>query len=138
MNIPLLLDTCAVIWIVSDQPIAKEAREAVAGALEADEPVFVSPISAWEIGLLASRGRMSMPMSPEKWFERLLEAPGLHLAAMSPRILIASSFLPGRSPKDPADRIIAATAREFDYCVVTRDRRLLDYAGSGYCRALPC
>ena len=138
MNIPLLLDTCAVLWIASDQPIAKEARAAVAGALEADEPVFVSPISAWEIGLLASRGRISMPMSPEKWFERLLEAPGLHLAAMPPRILIASSFLPGASPQDPADRIIAATAREFEYCVVTRDRRLLDYAGSGYCRALAC
>ena len=138
MNIPLLLDTCAAIWIASDQPIAKEARDAVAGALEADEPVFVSPISAWEIGLLASRDRISMPMSPEKWFERLLEAPGLHLAAVPPRVLIASSFLPGASPKDPADRIIAATAREFDYCVVTRDRRLLDYAGSGYCRALPC
>ena len=138
MNIPLLLDTCAVVWIASDQPIAKEAREAVASALEADEPVFVSPISAWEIGLLASRGRISMPMSPEKWFERLLEAPGLHLAEMSPRLLIASSFLPGARPKDPADRIIVATAREHDYCVVTRDRRLLDYAEQGYCRALPC
>ena len=138
MSAPLLLDTCAVIWIAGDQLIAKEAHDAVASALEADEPVFVSPISAWEIGLLAARGRLSMPMSPEKWFERLLEAPGLHLADMSPRILIASSFLPGLLPEDPADRIIAATAREYDYRVVTRDRRLLEYAELGYCRALPC
>ena len=77
-------------------------------------------------------------MSPEKWFERLLEAPGVSLADMSPHVLIASSFLPGAHPKDPADRIIAATAREYGYCVVTRDRRLLAYADSGYCRALIC
>lgn len=138
MNIPLLLDTCAVIWIANGQPIASLAHDAVAAALNAGEPVFVSPISAWEIGMLSSRGRISITMSPEKWFERFLDAPGLRLAEMSPRVLIASSFLPGRSPKDPSDRIIAATARECDYCVVTRDRRLIDYADSGYCRVLPC
>ncbi len=137
-NIRLLLDTCAAIWIANDQPIAKDARDAVVGALEAEEPVFVSPITAWEIGILASRGRISLRMSPEKWFERLLDQPGVTLADMSPRVLIASSFLPGAHPKDPADRIIAATAREYGFCVVTRDRRLLAYAQSGYCRALNC
>jgi PIN domain nuclease of toxin-antitoxin system len=79
INIRLLLDTCAVLWIANDQPIAKEARDAVVRALEAEEPVFVSPITAWEIGLLAARGRISLRMSPEKWFERMLEAPGVTL-----------------------------------------------------------
>jgi PIN domain nuclease of toxin-antitoxin system len=74
-------------------------------------------------------------MSPEKWFDRLLPAPGVHLAEMPPTVLIASSFPPGDKP---ADRIIAATAREYDLSVVTRDRRLLAYAESGYCRALAC
>jgi PIN domain nuclease of toxin-antitoxin system len=138
MTAHLLLDTCAVIWIAGNQAIAKSAREAIVGALEADESVFVSPISAWEIGLLAARGRISLQMSPARWFERFLEAPGVRLADMSPNVLIASSFLPGAHPKDPADRIIAATAREYDYRVVTRDRRLLDYAESGYCRAVQC
>ena len=41
----------------------------------ADEPVYVSPITAWEVGLLAARGRISLRMSPEKWFDRLLDAP---------------------------------------------------------------
>ena len=138
MNIPLLLDTCAVIWVAGAQLIAREARDAIAGALEADEPVFVSPISAWEIGLLAQRGRISLQMSPEKWFERFLEAPGVYLADMAPNVLIASSFLPGAHPKDPADRIIAATAREYGYRIVTRDRRLLAYAELGHCLALVC
>ncbi|MGD1037483.1 MAG: type II toxin-antitoxin system VapC family toxin [Roseiarcus sp.] len=138
MNASLLLDTCAVIWIANDQPIGEDARHAIAAALQADEPVFISPISAWEIGLLASRGRITLQMSPQKWFERLMEAPGVRLADMPPSVLVASSFLPGDSPKDPADRIIAATAREYDYRVVTRDRRLLAYAESGHCRALVC
>ena len=138
MSDPLLLDTCAVIWIANDEPIGEEARSAIAAALAADETVFVSPITAWEIGLLAARGRISLQMSPEKWFDRLLGAPGVRLADMPPSVLIASSYLPGDTPADPADRIIAATAREFDMRVVTRDRRLLAYAESGYCRALAC
>ena len=135
---PLLLDTCAVIWVASDEPIAKEARNAIAAALMADLPVYVSPISAWEVGLLAARGRISLSMSPERWFDRLLGAPGIRLAEMPPSVLIASSYLPGDTLADPADRIIAATAREYDLRVVTRDRRLLAYAKSGYCRALAC
>ena len=88
--------------------------------------------------MLAARRRISLRMSPDKWFDRLLGAPGLRLAELPPSILIASSFLPGDTPSDPADRIIAATAREYDLRVVTRDRRLLAYAESGYCRALAC
>jgi PIN domain nuclease of toxin-antitoxin system len=135
---PLLLDTCAIIWVANDEPIAKEAQEAITAALLADAPVYVSPISAWEVGMLAARRRISLRMSPDKWFDRLLGAPGLRLAELPPSILIASSFLPGDTPTDPADRIIAATARECDLRVVTRDRRLLAYAESGYCRALAC
>ena len=52
---------------------------------------------------------------------------------MPPSVLIASTSLPGKTPADPADRILIATAREFDYTLVTRDRLLLKYASSGYC-----
>jgi PIN domain nuclease of toxin-antitoxin system len=138
MGDPLLLDTCAVIWVANDEPIGKEARSAIVAALMADEWIYVSPITAWEVGLLAARGRIGLRMSPDKWFDRLLGAPGIRLAEMPPGVLIASSFLPGDDPADPADRIIAATAREYDLRLVTRDRRLLAYAESGYCRALAC
>ena len=138
MGDPLLLDTCAVIWVANDEPIGKEARSAIVAALMADEWIYVSPITAWEVGLLAARGRISLRMSPDKWFDRLLGAPGIRLAEMPPGVLIASSFLPGDDPADPADRIIAATAREYELRLVTRDRRLLAYAESGYCRALAC
>lgn len=95
-------------------------------------------MSAWEIGLLNARGRLVMSMSPLAWFDALLAVPGIELAELTPRVLIASSFLPGDPPKDPADRIIATTARELGLQLVTRDRLLLDYAEQGHIQALAC
>lgn len=134
----LLLDTCAAIWLTNADPISDEASDALLQTRNSGESVYVSPITAWEMGLLAARGRVSLLMTPQRWFERLLEAPGLRLSEMTPNVLIASSFLPGKLPGDPADRIIAATAREYGYKLVTRDRPLLEYAKQGHIQAIPC
>jgi PIN domain nuclease of toxin-antitoxin system len=134
----LLLDTCAAIWLTNADPISDEASDALQQSRDSGEPVYVSPITAWEMGLLAARGRVSLLMTPQRWFERLLEAPGLRLTEMTPNVLIASSFLPGKLPGDPGDRIIAATAREYGYKLVTRDRPLLEYAKQGHIQAIPC
>jgi len=138
MKAPLLLDTCVVIWIANDQPIASEADDTIQEALHAGELVFISPITAWEIGLLVSRDRMILKMSPQLWFDRMLTAPGIALANMSPGVLIASSYLPGIPPRDPADRIIAATAREYGYRLMTRDRKLLAYGEEGHLQVISC
>ena len=135
---PLLLDTCTTIWLSNNEPVSQGASDAVKRAAESGEPTYVSPITAWEIGMLAARGRMNLLMTPEVWFERLLEAPGLQLCNLSPNVLIASNYLPGSPPDDPADRILAATAREYGYTLVTRDRPLLDYAEQGHLKALAC
>jgi PIN domain nuclease of toxin-antitoxin system len=135
---PLLLDTCAIIWVANNDQLSTEVLAAIDRARADDEPIYVSPITAWEIGLLVSRGRINLLMPSERWFGRLLQAPGLRLADMAPDVLIASSFLPGQPPRDPADRIIAATAREYGYVVVTRDRPLLDYAARGHVQAIAC
>ena len=135
---PLLLDTCAAIWLAEAESFAKEATRVLEEAYDEGAGVYVSPITAWEMGLLAARGRVSLLMTPQRWFERLLEAPGLRLSEMTPNVLIASSFLPGKLPGDPADRIIAATAREYGYKLVTRDRPLLEYAKQGHIHAIPC
>ncbi len=135
---PLLLDTCAVIWLSDGDPISDEATAVLRQTRDSGDFVYVSPITAWELGLLAARRRVSLLMTPERWFERLLEAPGLRLSEMTPQVLIASSFLPGTLPSDPADRIIAATAREYGYKLLTRDRPLLEYAKQGYIQAVRC
>lgn len=137
-EIPLLLDTCAAIWVANADPIAEPASDALDRAYTAGFDTYVSPITAWELGMLVARGRLSLRFRPETWFQRLLAVPGVRLAEMSTDILIRSSFLPGTPPKDPADRIIAATARELGYRLMTRDRVLLAYAEEGHIQAIGC
>jgi PIN domain nuclease of toxin-antitoxin system len=138
MNAPLLLDTCAAIWLAEAQSLAKEATLALEDAYETSTAVYVSPITAWEIGMLTSRGRLSLLIKPQLWFQRLIDVLNFRLAEMPPEVLISSSLLPGTPPRDPADRILAATAREYGYLLITRDRPLLDYAEQGHIQALGC
>ena len=135
---PYLLDTCAVVWIVDNERIAAEAVEALEVANETGAATYVSPITAWEIGMLASRERVKLLITPQRWFARLFEMPNIRLADMSPDLLIGASFLPGKPPRDPADRIIAATARDYGCTLVTRDRALLDYGEQGHIRVMAC
>jgi PIN domain nuclease of toxin-antitoxin system len=135
---PLLLDTCAVIWLAEGEKLARSAIDLLKAADDAGHATYISPISAWEVGQLASRGRVQLLITPQRWFARLFEAKGVQLAEMSPDVLIASSFLPGKPPRDPADRILLATARELGATLVTRDRAILAYGESGQVRTLAC
>ena len=137
MKQPLLLDTCAAIFIVDDR-LNQASSDALTQAWLEGLQTFLSPISAWEVGLLASRGRFKSPDPPLKWIQRVLDLPNVSLAELPPRVLLESSLLPGSPPRDPADRIIAATAREFSFTVMTRDRVLLGYAKEGHLSAIEC
>jgi PIN domain nuclease of toxin-antitoxin system len=133
----LLLDACAIIWIMQDEDIEPDARRRINEAASYGR-LFVSPISAWEIGMLFQKGRIQLSMTVEDWFAALLETPGISLAGMPPRVLIASTQLIGVAPSDPADRIMIATARSYNMSVVTRDRKILSYGDAGHVRTLPC
>lgn len=134
----LLLDTCAAIWLAEDEPVVAPAVEALHEAARCGTAVLVSPMTAWELGMLVARGKLTMTMAPEAWFARLLSVPGVALAPLAPDTLIASSFLPGDPPRDPVDRILVATARSGGYQLITRDRALLEYAEQGHVAALAC
>jgi PIN domain nuclease of toxin-antitoxin system len=118
--------------------MSESALSSINRAAKNDEAIYISPMTAWEVGLLVARGRIAISITPQIWFSRLLAVPGIALANLAPDILIASSFLPGTPPRDPADRIIAATAREQGLRLVTRDKVLLDYATAGHLDALAC
>ncbi len=135
---PLLLDTCAALWLVAGAPLSDAAVAAIAQAGEAGSALQISPITAWEIGLLARKGRFRSSQSPQRWFDQLRNLPGLAVCDLSPEVLLASSFLPGDLHGDPADRIMAATARECGFTLLTRDRALLDYAAEGHLAAIAC
>lgn len=135
---PILLDTCAALWLSTREiELTPDAVEAIAEADKADVPVLISPITAWEVGQLVAKGRIALSQTPQQWFGALLES-GLVLAEMSPDTLIASSFLPASDLRDPADRILAATARLQGYRLMTRDRPLLAYGQAGHLQTIPC
>ena len=133
-----LLDTCAVIWIGNGDPLREPAASALQEAYANGGGLSVSPMTAWEVAMLAANGKIALSLAPVVWFERFCALPGVTLAELPPEVLIASCALPGTPPADPVDRILAATARAFGYTLVTRDRCLLAYGGHGHIRAMGC
>jgi PIN domain nuclease of toxin-antitoxin system len=128
---PILLDTHAVLWGTRGE-LSPQATKLLQTAT-----AFLSPITAWELGMLVARGRVALPSPPAAWLEEAVRT-GLAWAPLTPQVLVDASFLPGKIHGDPADRILAATARAFGYRLMTRDQRLLSYAESGHLQALAC
>ena len=133
-----LLDTCAVIWIANGDPLREPAASALQEAYANGGGLSVSPMTAWEVAMLAAKGRIALSLAPAVWFEHFCALPGVTLAELPPEVLIASCALPGAPPADPVDRILSATARAFGYTLVSRDRHLLAYGGDGHIRAMGC
>jgi PIN domain nuclease of toxin-antitoxin system len=134
----VLLDTCAALWLMNGEPMSNASRKMIHLAGVANVGIYVSAITAWEIGTLVSKGRIQVAISPQVWFDTLVAMPGVRLAELTPEVLLGSTALPGTPPSDPADRMVAATARLNGYRVITRDRKLLAYARQGHMLATSC
>jgi PIN domain nuclease of toxin-antitoxin system len=134
----ILLDTCAALWVAENQPLAPQAVAALDTAFDERRPVFISEITAWEVGMLVSRGRLALSQSPAAWFRRLANVQGVQIAPLNADHFVDSSFLPGAPPRDPADRVFAATARREGMVLMTRDGLLLDYSRQGHLQAMAC
>lgn len=142
MNEPkfgLLLDTHVLVWFVLGE-LSQELSDLLLDAAET-EGLAVSPVSAWEIGSLVSDGRPHRPTfdgDAAAWYERALAQPGLREAPFTGAIALGSIRLPGSFHRDPADRLLVATARALDVPIVTRDEKILAYASAGHVKAIPC
>ena len=123
MSEPLLLDTCALIWLVEGN---RKLKRAIRNKVDEAAVVYVSPISAWEISLKAARGELILPEVPKAWFEAVLQAHDLELARLSPEVLMMANRLPWHH-RDPADRFIIATAALRQIPVVTGDEKFKKY-----------
>lgn len=135
---PILLDTCAAIWIANGDKISTDALDRLAAARAAGQAIHVCPMTAWEIGLLVASGRIALTQSPTNWFRNLVGLPGICLAAMPPEVLLDSSFLPDEPPQDPVDRIMIAMARFHGFSLMTRDRLIQAFAARGHLQVVPC
>jgi PIN domain nuclease of toxin-antitoxin system len=137
MSAKLLLDTCAIIFIANKSKLLPAAEIALSSALEKGE-IWISPISAWEIGMVMASGKLRSTAEPLEFYENFAEKAGAVTCALTPRVLVAASYLPHLAHKDPFDRMIIATAREHGLTIVTSDRAILAYGKAGHVKTLEC
>ncbi len=124
----IVLDTHILLWWLNDSPeLAKDHRSAIEDALSGDQEVLVSSITAWEIALLVQKGRVVLSMDLASWLDEVQAIEGVRFVPVDNGIALQSTQLPGDFHKDPADRIIVATARRFAARLVTADQKILDY-----------
>jgi len=122
----IVLDTHVLIMLVlSPDRLSKAASKAIRQA-EARDGIAISSITLWEVALLIHERRIKVDGSIEVFLKQLSELPGLHTFEITAEIAaLAFGFEPD-FPRDPADRLIAATARSHNVTLVTKDARLQD------------
>ncbi len=122
----ILLDTHIWYWWVGKWPRLTEVQQKFIRDHES-EGLGVSIISCWEVAQKAESGRLELDRPVVRWIENALAFPNIRLVNLSPEIVVESVQLPKPIHRDPADRIIVATARILDCPLMTVDGKLLDY-----------
>jgi PIN domain nuclease of toxin-antitoxin system len=118
---PFLLDTHVWFWyLTGSERLPKALVRAIDGA---SGEIWLSPISVWELGLLAERGRLRLTGGPRNWTEEAARRFPVRDAPLNREVASVSVelTLPHR---DPADRFLAATALVYELTLVTIDDRL--------------
>jgi PIN domain nuclease of toxin-antitoxin system len=120
----LLLDTCALLWLVGDK---RKLTAKVQRLFQLPETrLYVSAISAFEISVKARRGALVLPLPPDTWYTEALAFHGLEEIPVTGAIAARSAMLPPHH-MDPCDRIIVATAQNAGIEVVTPDKMIAKY-----------
>lgn len=121
-----LLDTHILLyWFTEEKYLSKAQKEIIESATP-EEPLFLSDISLWEVATLYSLGRILLGFSIRDWLERAAAPPLVSRVGVSPAVAAEVTGLPDSFHRDPADRIIVATARVIGAILLTHDRRIID------------
>ena len=124
----IVLDTHVLVWWVTGQTaeLSRKARTAIDKEAAGGE-ILVSSICAWEIAMLVERGRLQLTMDVEQWLDIVTDIDAVRFVPVNKRIAVKSVGLPGEFHKDPADRLIVATARDAAAPLVTADEKIRQY-----------
>ena len=124
----IVLDTHVLLWWVNGSDLLSTAAEnAIRETLTQGSEIIVSTICAWEVSMLINKGRLILSMDVESWFDEVTQIDGVRFIPVDNEIAIKSTVLPGVFHKDPADRMIVATARKLAVPLVTADQKIQNY-----------
>lgn len=123
----ILLDTHTLVWwIKGSSKLSSKAKEAILESFT-DKSIYISSISIWEICMLVRSGELGFDMDIDEWVRKLELMPEITFVPINNTIARASIFLPKLNHKDPADRIIIATALSLGCPIATKDQKIHSY-----------
>ncbi len=123
-----LLDTHVLIWWLDSPDRLSQAQQEVIAAAGAESPLLAADISLWEIATLHGLGRIRLTIPLREWLDKATAPPLVRRQGVSPAIAAELALLPDSFHRDPADRILVATARVLGATLLTQDRRIVDAA----------
>jgi len=119
----LLLDTHVWLWsLAAPDKLKRKVRSRLE---QAKGGVWLSPISVWELLVLAERGRLRLDAEPRAWVREALEQAPLEEAVLNREVALRSREV-ALPHQDPADRFLVATALVYDLTLVTADATLIE------------
>ena len=121
-----LLDTHVLIWWLNEPGRLSPEQRAVPDKAGGDAPLHVSDISLWEVAMLHGLGRIRLALPLREWLDKATAPPLVRRQGISPAIAAEVAALPDGFPRDPADRILVATARVLGATLLTQDRRIAE------------
>ena len=125
-SVTALLDTHILIWWLNQSSRLSSAQKEVLAAADADSPLLVSDISLWEAATLYTLGRIQITLPLRVWLDKAVAPPLVRRQGISPVVAAELAVLPDSFHRDPADRILVATARVLGATLLTQDRRIVD------------
>jgi PIN domain nuclease of toxin-antitoxin system len=123
-SVLILLDTHIVLWLAFDAArLSKKAKTTIEEARQSGEGVAISDITLLELAMLARKKRILLSLSLGSFLSEVERR--FVVLPMNGHICVRAFALPSTYPKDPADRVIAATALVQGLSLVTADREIL-------------
>ncbi|MGB9497040.1 MAG: type II toxin-antitoxin system VapC family toxin [Dissulfuribacterales bacterium] len=122
----ILLDTHTWIWAHSATKLLSDNVKRLIKKTQTDQRAIAS-ISIWEFAMMVTKGHINVKINPKRWLNDAIGNSGLRVIELTPEIAMESCNLPGSFHKDPADRIIVATARTHNLTLLTKDRKIIEY-----------
>lgn len=120
----IVVDTHVVVWdALQPEKISFKARNAIDKANQGEGILFCR-ISLWEIAMLMQKGRIQVNANYQTFIKLVLQSNKYILREITPDIANLSTQFPPTVNKDPADRIIAATALTERATLITSDQNL--------------
>lgn len=121
----LVIDTHIFVWWFEDPRRLSKAQQSALKKAGAEFPIYLADISLWEVATLVSLRRLRPKIPLREWLDAALEHPHLEVHPISSGVADEVAAIAGWSHKDPADRLIVATARVLGVPLLTSDEVII-------------